>query len=42
MKEKNNLVLKFFILLSAIVFGLGVTKSAQATSRLCLRSILLL
>ena len=31
MKEKNNLVLKFFILLSAIVFGLGVTKSAQAT-----------
>ena len=30
MKEKNNLVLKFFILLSAIVFGLGVTKSAQA------------
>ena len=31
MKEKNNLVLKFFFLLSAIVFGLGVTKSAQAT-----------
>ena len=31
MKEKNNLVLKFFILLSAIVFGLGVTKSAHAT-----------
>ena len=31
MKEKNNLVLKFFILLSAIVFDLGVTKSAQAT-----------
>lgn len=30
MKEKNNLVLKFFILLSAIVFVLGVTKSAQA------------
>ena len=30
MKEKNNLVLKFFILLSAIVFGLGVTKSVQA------------
>ena len=29
MKEKNNLVLKFFILLSAIVFGLGVTKSAS-------------
>lgn len=30
MKEKNNLILKFLILLATIVFGVGITKQAQA------------